>query len=89
MRMKVQDRDIAPLGPSAQTPRRSAAALEMAGPDEFHLSDLVMRLRALAANSPERQERLEQIARSYAYGTYKLDADATASAILEDSLRYR
>jgi len=88
--MKVHDRDIAPLGSSAHTRRRSAAGTEMAaGPDEFHLSDLVMRLRALAANSPERQERLEQIARSYAYGTYKVDSQATSSAMIEDSIRYR
>ena len=60
-----------------------------AGPDEFHLSDLVTRLRALAAESPERQARLEQIARSYAAGTYQVDAETTASAIIEDSIRYR
>ena len=88
--MKVHDRDIAPPAPTALTRRRSAAGVETAvGPDEFHLSDLVTRLRALAAESPERQERLEQIARSYANGTYKVDAEAAASALIEDSIRYR
>src|SRR5271170_3889820 len=39
--------------------------------DDVHLSELVQRLRWLASNSPERQARIEQIARSYANGTYR------------------
>jgi anti-sigma28 factor (negative regulator of flagellin synthesis) len=40
-------------------------------------------------DSPERQERLEQIARAYASGTYEVDPEATASKIIDDGLRYR
>ena len=40
------------------------------------------------ADSPERQERIEQIARAYANGTYQVDAEATASKIIDDSLQY-
>jgi anti-sigma28 factor (negative regulator of flagellin synthesis) len=54
-----------------------------------HLSELVRSLRSLAADSPERQERLEQIARACANGTYEVDAEATASKVIDDALRYR
>jgi anti-sigma28 factor (negative regulator of flagellin synthesis) len=88
--MKIYNRDVSLLHTTEQPGRKRAeSAISNTGPDEFHLSELVTRLRALAADSPERQERLEQIARSYANGTYKVDAEATASAIIEDSLRYR
>jgi len=42
----------------------------------------------MAADSPERQERLEQIARAFASGTYEVDAEATAARIIDDSLQY-
>jgi len=54
--------------------------------DDVHLSELVRSLRALAADSPERQARLEQIARSYANGTYQPDTGATASKMINDAL---
>ena len=53
--------------------------------DDVHLSELVRSLRSLAADSPERQARLEQIARSYANGTYSVDTGATASKIVDDA----
>ncbi len=53
--------------------------------DDIHLSELVRSLRSLAAESPERQARIEQIARSYASGTYQVDPQATASKIIEDA----
>jgi flagellar biosynthesis anti-sigma factor FlgM len=64
----------------AQTPGRGA------GGDDVHLSELVQSLRALAADSPERQAHLEQIARAYANGAYKVDAHATAAKIIDDAL---
>jgi anti-sigma28 factor (negative regulator of flagellin synthesis) len=51
-----------------------------------HLSELVRSLRALASESPERQARLEQLARTYAAGAYPVDAPATASKIIDDAL---
>lgn len=54
--------------------------------DDVHLSELVRSLRSLAADSPERQARLEQIARSYASGAYQVDAQATASKIIDDAI---
>jgi len=55
---------------------------------DIHLSELVRCLRFLAAASPERQARIEQIARSYASGTYQVDSQATASKIIDDALRH-
>jgi hypothetical protein len=44
--------------------------------------ELVRSVRALATDSPERQAHIEEIARSVANGTYQVDAEATASAML-------
>ena len=66
--------------------RNSAAGAAGAGSgDDVHLSELVRSLRSLAADSPERQARLEQIARAYANGTYQVDAQATAAKIIDDA----
>ncbi|MEQ1885661.1 MAG: flagellar biosynthesis anti-sigma factor FlgM [Bryobacteraceae bacterium] len=56
-----------------------------ASPDDVHLSELVRALRSLASDSPERQAKIEQLARSYANGSYKPDANATASAMIDDA----
>lgn len=53
--------------------------------DDVHLSELVKSLRSLAADSPERQAKLESLARSYANGSYQVDAGATASKIIDDA----
>ena len=46
--------------------------------DDVHLSELVKSLRSLAADSPERQAKLESLARTYASGSYAVNAGATA-----------
>ncbi|MEO8100181.1 MAG: flagellar biosynthesis anti-sigma factor FlgM [Acidobacteriota bacterium] len=56
--------------------------------DDVHLSELVRSLRALAADSPETQARIEQIARTYAQGSYKVDAEATAAGIIDDAIQH-
>jgi flagellar biosynthesis anti-sigma factor FlgM len=63
----------------------TAGAGTQAPGDDVHLSELVRSLRSLAAESPERQARIEQIARSYANGTYQVDAQGTASKIVDDA----
>jgi flagellar biosynthesis anti-sigma factor FlgM len=55
--------------------------------DDVHLSELVRSLRSLAADSPERQAKIEQLARSYATGNYRVDANATASSMIDDSMK--
>jgi flagellar biosynthesis anti-sigma factor FlgM len=77
--------ETARTGQSARTPE--AAAGVAASSDDIHLSELVRSLRSLAADSPERQTRIEQIARAYASGTYKVDAPSTASGIINDALQ--
>jgi flagellar biosynthesis anti-sigma factor FlgM len=69
---------------SNQTPASSAPLSSSS--DDVHLSELVKNLRSLAADSPERQAKLESLARSYASGSYTVDANATASGIIDDSL---
>jgi len=99
--MKVNDPNLSSLsstggsrtqetGRTGPTSRlaQTAAAGGAAASDDIHLSELVRSLRSLAADSPERQARIEQIARAYASGTYKVDAQATASGIINDALRH-
>jgi flagellar biosynthesis anti-sigma factor FlgM len=87
--MKVQNANLSPLNAADQSGRTQAARVGSGSAgDDIHLSELVKSLRSLAADSPERQERIEQIARAYANGTYQVDADATASKIIDDSLQY-
>ena len=69
---------------------RSAVAAAANAPlsasgDDVHLSELVRSLRELAAESPERQAKIEHLARAYAEGSYKVDAEATAAAIIDQS----
>jgi flagellar biosynthesis anti-sigma factor FlgM len=98
--MKVNDPNASSLA-SAEAARSPAAARAAtagattqdardkgAAPgDDVHLSELVRSLRALANDSPERQAHLEELARAYASGAYKVDAEATAGRIIDDALR--
>ena len=68
-----------------ERPADAANSPASAPGDDVHLSELVRSLRALAAESPERQAKIEQLARAYAEGRYGVDAEATASAILDES----
>jgi flagellar biosynthesis anti-sigma factor FlgM len=87
--MKVQNANLPPVDSTDRLGRSQAARATSSSPsDDVHLSELVRSLRSLAADSPERQERIEQIARAYANGTYEVDAEATASKIIDDSLQY-
>lgn len=86
--MRVQNANLAPLDlkepAELQTPSVASGA-----DDDVHLSELVRSLRSLVADSPERQERIEQIARACAEGAYKMDADGTAGKLVDDALKYR
>jgi flagellar biosynthesis anti-sigma factor FlgM len=53
--------------------------------DDVHLSELVRSLRSMAADSPERQANIEQIARSFAGGSYQVNAHATAGKVISDA----
>ena len=55
--------------------------------DDVHLSELVRSLRSLAAESPERQAKIEALTRAYASGGYQVDSQATASAIIGEATK--
>jgi len=80
----ARTRDLVRIGPSGGTDgtKRSADAQLV---DDIHLSELVRSLRSLAADSPERQARIEQLARDYANGSYTVDAQSTAANIIDDT----
>lgn len=96
--MKVNDPNLSPAGVTgaahaSETGRAKAAerstvaaaenSTASASGDDVHLSELVRSLRALAAESPERQAKLEHLTRAYAEGSYKVDPEATAAAIVD------
>jgi flagellar biosynthesis anti-sigma factor FlgM len=98
--MKVNNSNLAVQGSAAAAPapqtERSAPASgnpstgsssSSSTSDDVHLSELVRHLRSLAADSPERQNRIEQLTRSYASGSYQVDAQATAGAIINDATK--
>jgi flagellar biosynthesis anti-sigma factor FlgM len=87
--MRVQNANLAPLDLKEQSGRKQTQSGASGAGDDVHLSELVRSLRSLAADSPERQERIEQIARAYAEGAYKMDADGTAGKLVDDALKYR
>lgn len=98
--MKVTNNNLASLTPAdapgtQQTARTGQASSSPQTPatggaasgDDIHLSELVRSLRSLAADSPERQARIEQITRAYASGTYQVNAQATASRMIDDAMQ--
>ena len=54
--------------------------------EDFHLAELLRSLRSLAAESPERQAKMEGLMRAYATGNLHVDAEATASAMIDEAL---
>ncbi|HSP68067.1 MAG TPA: flagellar biosynthesis anti-sigma factor FlgM [Bryobacteraceae bacterium] len=87
--MRVQNANLAPLDLKDPSRRKQTSSAPSGAGDDVHLSELVRSLRSLAADSPERQERIEQIARAYAKGAYQMDAEATAGKLIDDALKYR
>jgi flagellar biosynthesis anti-sigma factor FlgM len=75
--------ETAKAGPS--TVAGSGPAGSTGSGDDVHLSALVRSLRSLAADSPDRQAHIEQIARSYASGSYQVNSQATAGKVISDA----
>ena len=67
----------------AQTEQPPAAA------SDGDLAELVGRLCALAADSPERQAKIQSLMRAYAAGNLQVNAEATASAMIDDAFGSR
>lgn len=76
-----------PKRPSAGS-SAAAAPARLADPyaGDLHLAELVRTLRSLVADSPERQAKIEGLMRAYASGELQVDAEATASAIIDDAV---
>lgn len=99
--MTVNDPTLASLGSSGAARSQETGNTQPAGrptakdgplshgSDDVHLSELVRSLRSLASESPERQERIEELARSYTSGSYQVNAEATAAAIISDALLHQ
>ena len=88
--MRVQNANLAPLDLQDKSRRKQTHSTTSGSGDDVHLSELVRSLRSLVADSPERQQRIEQIARAYAQGAYQMDAEATAGKLIDDAVvKYR
>ena len=81
--MNVNNPKRTSLGSSAGTAR---APLTDPYAGDFHLGELVRTLRSLVGDSPERQAKIEGLMRAYAKGELRVDAEATASAMIEDAM---
>jgi hypothetical protein len=81
--MNVNGSNRTPLGSPVAT-----APAHLADPyaGDFHLAELVRTLRSLVGDSPERQAKIEGLMRAYAAGELQVDAEATASAMIDDAL---
>ena len=99
--MKVNDPNLTPSGAPATGATRAqetARSGRKSGPggagvaavsnDDVHLSELVRNLRALASESPERQARIESLARAYVQGSYAADPQQTANGMIADMMNH-
>ena len=90
--MKVNDRNLSSGGSATASRMQKTVRTGTADrsgvtvSDDVHLSELVRSLRSLASDSPERQAKLEELARLYAAGSYTVDAAATAAKIIDDAI---
>jgi anti-sigma28 factor (negative regulator of flagellin synthesis) len=80
--------------PNRSASSSSAAAArarteEPAFASDRDLGELVRNLCALAADSPERQAKIQDLMRAYASGNLQVDAEATASAMIDDAFSSR
>jgi anti-sigma28 factor (negative regulator of flagellin synthesis) len=97
--MKVNDPNLNSLATTGASQAQGSARVRNQGSagsasqgsgasgDDIHLSELVRSLRSLAADSPQRQQHLESIARTYAAGNYQVNASATAGKIIDDAIK--
>jgi anti-sigma28 factor (negative regulator of flagellin synthesis) len=90
--MKANDPNLSSGGSATASRMQKTVRTGTADPsgatvsDDVHLSELVRSLRSLASDSPERQAKLEELARVYATGNYTVDAAATAAKIIDDAI---
>jgi anti-sigma28 factor (negative regulator of flagellin synthesis) len=86
--MNVSEPNLTASSSSAATARARTEESRAFAPDK-DLAELVRNLCALAAESPERQAKIQGLMRAYATGTLQVDAEATASAMIDDAFSSR
>jgi anti-sigma28 factor (negative regulator of flagellin synthesis) len=74
---------------SAATARARQPEGAAGSASDGHLAELLRSLRSLAADSPERQAKIEGLMRAYASGDLRVDAEATASAMIDEAFSPR
>ncbi len=87
--MNVNQPNPSTSSSSAATARARTVAESPAFASDKDLAELVRNLCALAADSPERQAKIEGLMRAYAAGTLQVDAEATASAMIDNAFSSR
>jgi len=86
--MNVNEPNRSASSSSAATVRARTETAPAAASDT-DLAELVRSLCALAADSPERQAKIQSLMRAYAMGDLQVDAEATASAMIDDAFNSR
>jgi anti-sigma28 factor (negative regulator of flagellin synthesis) len=86
--MNVNDPYRSYAGSSAAT-SRARQPMPSVAVDDVDLSELLRSLRSLVSDSPERQAKIEGLMLAYANGDLEVDAEATASAIIDDAILTR
>jgi anti-sigma28 factor (negative regulator of flagellin synthesis) len=86
--MNVSEPNRTTSGSSAATARARTEEATASSSDR-DLAELVRSLCALAADSPERQAKIQSLMHAYATGSLHVDAEATASAIIDDAFASR
>jgi anti-sigma28 factor (negative regulator of flagellin synthesis) len=74
---------------SSAATARARTEESAASASDRDLGELVRNLCALAADSPERQAKIQDLMRAYAAGNLQVDAAATASAMIDDAFSPR
>ena len=88
--MNVNQPNRSALGSSAATARAPLSGQTPSSyAEDFHLYELLRALRSLASDSPERQAKIEGLMRAYAAGNLRMEAESTASAIIDDAVGSR
>ena len=86
--MNVNEPNRSVSSSSAAT-ARARSEESPASTSDRDLAELVRSLCALAADSPERQAKIQDLMRAYATGNLQVDAEATASAMIDDAFHSR
>jgi len=86
--MNVNEPNRSASSSSAATARARAEESSAFASDR-DLGELVRSLCALAAESPERQAKIQSLMRAYASGKLQVDTEATASAMIDDAFSSR